>query len=282
VKGVVEGGLAGGLALALHFGAFAMMPVPNAGSSDAAGDEGVALVSLSAADPALSARIAAWETPPALSQPNALMAPVLADDAPVLPLADGAAPTPDVPKMALPAAVDTVPRADAPPPEPAPPEPAPPEPAPTKQPAPDAVPAPVAKTAQQLQAGAQDNRAAQKAAGKGKTRAAGTTGKAEAATANGAAEQALAAKWGAAIRARIERRKTYPQAAGRAAGTVTLRLQVGADGSLLGVAVATSSGNARLDDAALRAVKNAGRLPKAPTGFGPAQASFTLPLRFER
>ena len=271
MKGLIEGAVAGGVALALHFGAFAMIPTPKVGSSDAAGDGGVALVSLSAANPSLTARVAAWENPPTLVQPEGLVAPLVADVAPVMPLKDAAALMVDAPKLAAAAPKDPAPSVDAPPAEPAP----------VKEPALDKV-APVAPAAQKPQAAQQESRPAQKAAGKGKAQAAGTTGQAAAATADGAKTQALAAQWGAAIRARIERRKTYPASAGRAAGTVTLRLQVGADGRLAGVAVVTSSGNAALDAAAIRAVKSAGRLPKAPAGLGTSPASFTLPLRFER
>ena len=86
------------------------------------------------------------------------------------------------------------------------------------------------------------------------------------------------AEWGAAIRARIERRKSYPVEAKGKAGKVTLRLVVGPDGRLSSVAVAKSSGSAALDAAALRAVKVAGRFPRAPAGLG--TGSFSLPITF--
>jgi len=86
--------------------------------------------------------------------------------------------------------------------------------------------------------------------------------------------------WLSAIRARVERRKAYPAAAGTAEGRVTLQLTVERSGRLAAVGVARSSGNATLDAAALRAVKSAGRFPKAPAAVTEAAVTFNLPLRF--
>lgn len=97
-----------------------------------------------------------------------------------------------------------------------------------------------------------------------------------------ARENDLRASWGGQIRARIERRKTYPSSAGRAQGVVTVRLTVQRTGRLASVSVARSSGNAALDRAALQAVRRAGRFPAAPRGLGRASYSFTLPIRFAR
>jgi len=96
----------------------------------------------------------------------------------------------------------------------------------------------------------------------------------------GAQADSLRAGWGADIRARIERRKSYPRDGDGAAGTVKLRIVVGADGRLRGVAVIASSGSAALDAAAVRAVERAGRFPRAPKQLGAEEASFTLPVSF--
>jgi len=118
---------------------------------------------------------------------------------------------------------------------------------------------------------------AQKAVGTGAQGIAGQNRTGKSATAADGAGEARAA-WGAAIRARIERRKTYPAAAGGAAGKVTLRLVVAADGRLASVAVTRSSGVAALDRAAVKAVTAAGRFAKAPAGLG--QTGFSLPISF--
>jgi protein TonB len=90
------------------------------------------------------------------------------------------------------------------------------------------------------------------------------------------------ANWGASIRARIEKRKRYPMAADGASGTVTVRLTVTRSGALAGLDIAASSGNAALDEAAIRAVRAAGRFPAAPDGLTQNSTTFTLPMRFAR
>jgi protein TonB len=122
---------------------------------------------------------------------------------------------------------------------------------------------------------------AARAAGSGNTAQAGDGGAAPLATLSQGARADLQASWGASIRARIERRKAYPAAAGRATGTVTVRLTVSPSGRLGGVTVVQSSGNSALDQAALRAVGSA-RLPKAPQGLTDASYAFTLPMTFAR
>ena len=92
----------------------------------------------------------------------------------------------------------------------------------------------------------------------------------------------LTASWGASIRARIEKRKRYPMAADGASGTVTVRLTVTRSGALADLSIAASSGNAALDEAALKAVRAAGRFPAAPEGLSQGSTSFTLPMRFAR
>ncbi|MCE8421210.1 TonB C-terminal domain-containing protein, partial [Rhodovulum sulfidophilum] len=83
------------------------------------------------------------------------------------------------------------------------------------------------------------------------------------------------AQWGAAIRARIQRR--VPEGAGR--GAALVELTVSARGTLVSVRVVRSSGNARLDGLALAAVRQAGRFPAAPAGLGDGARSFSLEVR---
>ncbi len=88
--------------------------------------------------------------------------------------------------------------------------------------------------------------------------------------------QSLMSQWGAQILARIERAR--PRVSG--SGQVALSLQVARNGQLAGVSVAQSSGNPALDQAALSAVRGAGRFPAAPDGLNEASYGFSLPVRF--
>ena len=100
------------------------------------------------------------------------------------------------------------------------------------------------------------------------------------ATATAGRVQDLRASWGAAIRKKIERRKSYPRGAGKAAGTVTVQLTVTRAGGLATVALARSSGHPVLDAAALSVVRQAGGFPKAPAGLTEPSYVFTLPITF--
>ena len=99
-------------------------------------------------------------------------------------------------------------------------------------------------------------------------------------TATAGRVQDLRASWGAAIRKKIERRKSYPKGAGKAAGTATVQLTVTRAGGLAKVALARSSGHPALDAAALAVVRQAGGFPKAPAGLTEASYVFTLPINF--
>lgn len=71
----------------------------------------------------------------------------------------------------------------------------------------------------------------------------------------------------------------YPSRARGAQGTVRLRVAVGADGSVEGIAVAASSGNALLDEAALAAVR-AWRFAPAREGGAAVAAAVLQPVVF--
>jgi len=116
---------------------------------------------------------------------------------------------------------------------------------------------------------------AARAAGQG---AQAQRGEGRAAQSSGTAPSASQmAQWGGAIRAAIQRRQSRPTT--RARGTVHLRLQVSAEGRLVSVNVAQGSGNAALDQAALRAVQGAS-LPRAPAGISGTH-HFNLPLNYQ-
>ena len=271
--GVWQAGLALGLAVALHLAVFAVRPGP--AGAVASGEAGDALVSVQPADDGLAALVASWDAPPVVAAPAVVAPEAMAlPEAPVLP-------APEAPPVMAALAPPALPlAADAPLPEAAPlPPPVlaePPKPTPEARPKPRAdKPKAVAKPAAQPPA-----QAGQKAAGSGGGAQAGKAGKAQAATLSRAQVNDLKAGWGAAIRARVERRKRHP--AGAASGTVTVRLVVTAAGALAGVSVAKSSGNPALDAAAVAAVQGAGAFPPAPAGLPGGSHSFTLPMRFQR
>lgn len=275
----LHAGLALILAVGLHLGAFALRP-QQAGAASS-GDGGADIISIQAADASLTDMIAAWDRPPE-RVPEVPPAPLdLVPEAVIEPLPAA------IPMAAL--AMPQMPPPIATPNAPALPQIAPASPVqvqplaasvrPKPRPAPKSTrdPAPAAKAAATAAA-----RPAQKAAGSGGGTAAGEGGQASSATLSKGQANDLRASWGAAIRARIERRKAYPAAAGRVSGRVTVRLSVSPIGALLDLAVASSSGNAALDGAALRAVTSAGRFPKAPAGLTDSSYSFTLPISFDR
>lgn len=280
-----EFGIAAGLAVGLHLAAFAALGSGVPAGVESAGDGGEALVSLMPSDAGIAALVDRWERPPVVDMSEIAPSPQPKVEAvPEMNLPQLAVPEPEPPALPTPALqalspVETLPdlAALAPPPKP---EPAP-EPEREVQPEaePEAEPAPAAKPAPAKPAPAEPQQG-QVAAGEGEGKAAGKSGTAQAATASGAGAEALRAEWGAEIRARIERRKSYPRDGDGAAGTVKLRIVMGADGRLRGVAVVSSSGSQALDAAAVRAVERAGRFPRAPKGLGVDEVSFTLPISF--
>lgn len=76
----------------------------------------------------------------------------------------------------------------------------------------------------------------------------------------------------AAVRRKVGRGRV---SAGRARGTAVISFKISGNGGLVAASVAKSSGNARLDQAALRAVQRAAPFPRPPAG---AKRSFTLPF----
>ena len=217
---------------------------------------------LPAAAPALSDSAPALRPSQDAPQDTAQAAPG-PRTAPGRPAAPEAPEAPRAPQMAALPGIDRAPpEARAPPP-----------PATRPQARPD--PEPAATPAQPA-----PSRRAETARGVGDRKAGGEAMSSAPARLDDAARTSLMGQWGGAIRTRIERQKRYP-AGTRASGTVHLVLDVGADGRLLAVGVRRSSGNARLDAAAMEAVRRA-RLPAAPDRLPGARHRFNLPVAFAR
>jgi periplasmic protein TonB len=125
---------------------------------------------------------------------------------------------------------------------------------------------------------------AQTARGAGEGAAAGERAAAPAATLSQAERQSHLASWGGTIRARVNRQKSYPASLRqrRVTGTATVRLEVARNGRLLQAGISVSSGHPALDEAALDAVRHAGRFPAAPTALREAAFRFDLPVRFSQ
>ncbi|WP_181706537.1 TonB family protein [Chthonobacter rhizosphaerae] len=88
--------------------------------------------------------------------------------------------------------------------------------------------------------------------------------------------------YSATVRARIMRqRRTVDTRASRGA-RVTVRFTVAADGSVTGISVARSSGDQRLDEAAVAMVGRASPLPAIPAAVGRPSLTMSLPVRFDR
>jgi len=254
------------VSLVAHLAVFAATAPEGAESGGSGGAQDMTIAApLGAADAHLAALVRQWDKPVHVPQPEDPTAlPPRIDSAPQLPNAPDAASSPrqapplprlpdagGVPQITaeVPALFDTPQTRDTPRPR-ARPEP--------QRAAPQARAAPPA-----ARASGQANQA--------------QSGSGRAAQQSGASIDANAlAQWGGSIRAAIQRRQVDPGT--RARGTVHLRLQVNADGRLVSVGVAQSSGNATLDQAASRAVQRAS-LPRAPSGIVGTH-HFNLPLSY--
>ncbi len=280
------------VAVALHLAAAFWGPQDQ--GLTAAGDTGQAVISMQVSDAQLADMVARWETPPEVSVP--VDAPVMPQVAAMQPPPSPTAPSVDqMPRATAPARVGLA--LPAPGPERVPDAsvtapPAPPvvtltpdtaklaDTRPRQRPKRSAPPKPKAKADPAQKPAAAST--AQRAAGQGQGANAGNARASQAPSLSAGQIQSLTAQWGAKLRRKVERRKRYPSAARGASGTVLVRLTVGRDGSLRGVALARSSGNAALDQAAVRAVQSAGRFPSAPNGLSKASYRFTLPMQFNR
>lgn len=282
------------LAVAVHL-ALLTLRASEAGIASS-GEGGEALMSLQASTASIAEMVETWEKPPETPSPRT--APKLVQprpDTPDLPQqttpdAPVAPALPRVAGLALPRP-ETLPdaQATAPPPPPDVPDEVQPEqpeiadirpqsrPQRPKQPPRKTPTEPAAKESRASAASA-----AQRAAGQGGGQQAGLANSQATATLSKGQRQSLMSQWGAQIRSRIERRKSYPRAARGASGIVRIRLSVSSGGTLQGASIVSSSGNAHIDQAALRAVQSARRFPAAPKGLSNASYSFTVPISFDR
>lgn len=278
MRGVFEFTGFTGLALALHVAAFQSLPQ----GGESAGSGGDSLMTVAAASGSLSEMVAQWEQPPEVAESHPVAMPQPSVDpadtsavstdaaeppvteppatvaprrlAPVMPLRDEAL-RPDATQSA---AQPPAPQAELPP-----------------KIRPQARPA--SQPVKPTPSVSQPPRAASTAAGSGATAERGVRGPAETASLSKSARQTLIAEWGGKIRNRIDRAK--PRGGGR--GSVVVVLTVGRNGVLQGVGIATSSGQAALDQRAVEAVRSAARFPEAPAALMDASYTFRLPIRFD-
>lgn len=306
MKKPVEIAVFGALAVGLHVLVMADWPEQGA---EAGGVGGQAMVSLTGATQQIETMVSEWTRPPDVATPVEVAQPVtdaVQETAPQTSIQIDQAPNAALKMAAMaPPKVDTPPQPDvqtfAPPPPPEKPEvrsettpvpstpprarperraETPPKPAPQPKSQPKPAPKAEAKPAKKQQK-ASSGSTAQKAAGTGGTSQAGNSKSAKTKTLSKGQEASLIATWGSRIRSKIERRKRYPSGT-RSNGTVTLKVTVDRNGRLLGVSVRRSSGDAKLDNAAVSAVKKAGRFPAAPKQLTSASYPFSIPIRFER
>lgn len=84
------------------------------------------------------------------------------------------------------------------------------------------------------------------------------------------------ASWLSEVRERIEAAKSYPDDARPAEGTAVLSFVVDANGRVVGVHIARSSGSAALDRATIELAHRIGQLPPPPNGRMP----ISVPIRY--
>ncbi|MBO9402660.1 energy transducer TonB [Shimia sp. R9_3] len=232
--------------------------------------------------------VAAAEVSPQMSDMQALNLP--SADGPPLPVAP-AAQAPNLQSdMATPPA-QLPPEQPAPPQAAVPPRAAPPElprpmeapvleaapKAPASPPPPPKPPAPEKKKTEKKAAQSATDSIqidARRAQGEGGKTAKGKNGDEKTASVSNAKRKSLARKWANAARARIAQRT--PSGVGE--GTATVRITVSVDGKVSGIFLLKSSGNTRLDQAALKSVRAAGRMPKAPAGLGVPSLKMDIPI----
>lgn len=234
------------------------------------------------AAPAPAPRMAALALPRNDAMPRVMTAPASPPPAapkPVAPPPPGAAPTPP-PQAEEPTETEVAP---PPPPErqivqaPSDTEPRPTT-RPKRPPKPQTMAKAKAKAEPQPKPKANLNSASsesKRAAGTGARGAKGDNGANAEATLSKSARASLMSKWGSQIRATIAR--NVPRGTGK--GTAVVHITLGGSGQLIATKLQKSSGNPAIDQAALRAVKNAGRFPPAPAALGSGRRSFAVPIR---
>jgi protein TonB len=93
---------------------------------------------------------------------------------------------------------------------------------------------------------------------------------------------AAASKYPGLVQSKVTRAAKYPSKAKGDDGEALVSFTVGANGKVVKVALARSSGNDALDNAALAAVDRAAPFPPIPEAAGRSTWSFTVPLYFKK
>jgi protein TonB len=252
---------------------------PSSGASGG-GDDGAARVTLQAARPTLAAMVEDWDRPPDVSAAPALKSPATVEASTshampkALPAPDGQAmPVPKAPDMpALAPMPNALPKLDT---SPAATSTAPPA-SPRPESRPDQFMDRAAPAPQKAQSAAQKP---QKAKGRGEKKTAAPARAAPKATGPSEAQRArLQQQWGAQITAALRRAHRPPRGV---RGTTQLVIAITPAGRVTAVSVAASSGNARLDQSAIAAVKRA-RFPRAPKGLSGSRYRFSQRLTVSR
>lgn len=86
--------------------------------------------------------------------------------------------------------------------------------------------------------------------------------------------------WQRSLMRRLESAKRLVSHASHAAGTAAVAFRIDAHGALASERVATSSGSAALDRAALELIRMAAPFPPPPSGSGDNERFFVVPVRF--
>lgn len=281
-----EHGLFVAAALAAHI-VFFLSPATS--GQDAGGVGGEAMISIAAAAPTVVEMVEDWERPPETMQQVTLED--VPEVQPPLELAQlpqiqrPPAPRAMVRLNALEAAVldqaniDTTPAEAPAPPEPPKPEekPEPEEPVEQAKPEPKEEPKPNVQKAKVESAG----RAEEKAAGTGGSSQAGQSKRSTTASLSKGQQQELKAVWGSRILRRIEKRKKAVRGL-KKDQRAKVWIHVANTGQVLDYGIRKSSGNPRIDDAALNAVRRSGTFPKAPKGFPGTEIKTSFWINFER
>lgn len=114
----------------------------------------------------------------------------------------------------------------------------------------------------------------------GKTQGAASTGRSarnSATSGQVSASQGAVQTYASLVRARLAARKPASRGEG---GRVVIRFSLSAGGQVLSAAIARSSGNPSLDQAALAAVRSAGPFPPPPAGTSASNLRFSIPYQF--
>ncbi len=278
-----------GLAVLVHLGAWLGLA---SGGVQSAGSGGKATISLSAAPAQMAQMVELWDRPAEVmdTAPQVALPDIAPPVTPALPrplTADHRSGTHAAPAPPMAMGLPQAPQID--PDTPLPPSARPISDAPVtslrpvarpQQPTPKAKPPTPAKPTTSTPQQQQPARQSQTAAGNRTGQNAGSSENQSAATLDDAARQSHMAQWGAAIRARVKRRKQYPVGT-HASGTAVIHIRLAPTGRLMSATLTSSTADARLDRAAIKAVKSA-RYPKAPHALSAASYQFNLPISFRK